>query len=348
MSKVIQAKIAVQGTEVGSEFLLDFMTKEVATKSYKRISACAAYATYKGTVLLRSLLLGQNDTIYRWLIGLDDTFTDPKALRVAMQTYGAETRIVELESKGKRFHPKAYLLDSNEQGTATLIIGSCNLTEAALTKNCEVYAACYANTASEVERLRDYWDMLWKIGRPVTEEKVVEYETRFKAARVRNPVIEAEKSTPASRKVSKAVSASVSSSTLAWIELGSNTGGGNQLDIVKALAPFLSLTSNARQGTTQHLPIKSKQGTLNYQLTFTKGMWRFMNLQQGFTSPLRPKADSPSPYLLIIKRASDGELSMRIILRDNDEAKNIMALSAEIGFVGSSVAGSSGRRFGWH
>lgn len=348
MSKTLQASVVIQGTEIESEFLLNFMAKEVITRAYKRISACAAYATYKGTLLVRSLLSGQNDTSYRWLIGLDDAFTDPKALRIAMQTYGAETRFAELQHKGKRFHSKAYLLDSNEQGTATLIVGSCNLTEAALTKNCEVYAACYADTPSEVERLRAYWDMLWEIGNPATDGKVAEYERKFKSTRIRNPVIEAEQSTPISR---KAIGGSINSSTLAWIDLGKNTGGGNQLEIVKALAPFLSLMGKPRQGITQHLLINSEQGTLDYQVTFTKRMWRFMNLQQGFSKLLRPNANSPSPYLLVFKRDPDGALSMRILLSNSDEAKHIMAISAEIGFVGSSVgsvSGASGRRFGWY
>ena len=52
-SKTLQATVAIQGTEVESECLLDFMAKDVAAKSYKRISACAAYATYKGTTLVR-------------------------------------------------------------------------------------------------------------------------------------------------------------------------------------------------------------------------------------------------------------------------------------------------------
>lgn len=347
MSENLRATVAIQGTEVGSEPLLDFMTKEVTDKSYTRISACAAYATYKGAVLVRSLLSGQNNASCRWLIGLDDAFTEPKALRVAMQAYGAETRLAELQPKRKRFHPKAYLLDSNEEGTATLIVGSCNLTEAALTRNCEVYAACYADTTLEVERLKAYWDSLWKIGRPATEGKIAEYEIRFKAARVLNPAIQAEEST-SSRKVRKAVNESINSSALAWIELGFNTGGGSQLDIVKALAPFLSLTANARQGTTQQLSIKSKRGTFNYQVTFTKGMWRFMNLQQGFAHPLRPVANNPSPYLVVFERARGGTLSMRLLLGDGDEGKSVIAISAEAGFVGSSVPGASGRRFGWH
>lgn len=345
---MLQATVAIQGTEVQTEFLLDFMTKEVDAKAYKRISACAAYATYKGTTLVRSLLSGQDEIQYRWLIGLDDAFTEPEALRIAMNTNGAETRFAELQPKGKRFHPKAYLLDSNEQGTATLIIGSCNLTEAALTTNCEVYAACYANTHSEVEHLRAYWEMLWQTGRPITEQKLAEYETRFNAARVRHPAVESEKSTPASKKVVKAVRASINSSSRSWLDLGKNTGGGNQLDIVKALAPFLSLPRNPLQGKTQHLHIKTKKGVLDYQVTFHKGMWRFMNLRQGFSQRLRPKGNSPSPYLLVFNRATNGELSMRILPRDGDEAKTIMAISAKIGFVGSSVSQASGRRFGWH
>jgi hypothetical protein len=65
MGERLEATVAIQGTDVESVFPLDLMIREVATKPYKRISACAAYATFKGTLLVRSLLLGQNDTQYR-------------------------------------------------------------------------------------------------------------------------------------------------------------------------------------------------------------------------------------------------------------------------------------------
>jgi HKD family nuclease len=342
-------ELGLQRRERGHKSLLKSISDEINTQKYTRVSACAAYASYKGVVLVRTALSNVGTPQYRWLIGLDDTITDPQAIKVAAGTYNSETRIVPVVA-GRRFHIKAYLLDSAANESASLVIGSANLTESAFTKNCEGYVLFRAITGGEVNSLRSYWELLWRMGESATEERVSEYEERYRRRKFRSSEVEQENSdTVSAPREVKLVKQSVYSTKLAWIELGYNTGGGNQLDIVKKLAPFLGLPANPLEGRTVYLTFNSPLDQKDFQLTFTKGMWRFMNLQQGFQQRLRPDLTKPSPYLLIISRepnAPHPTLDVRRI--DSRAAHRMIQHSKKNGFVDSSVLGKSGRLFGWY
>lgn len=339
--------IAAQGLATNSPTLLSVLETEINNSDYQRISACAAYASRKGVTLVRGLTSGSSNAKYRWLIGLDDSFTDPEALRIALRTHKAETRTAELLTKKpkRRFHPKAYLLDSNANNEATLIVGSNNLTERALKSNCEVFTVFRARTEEDVVKVQNYWEELWNIGQNATESIIDKYKERYKRAPQKEPVIQEEISEIPSNEVKNAIEESIGNSTLAWIEFGSNTGGGNQLDIVKNLSPFLKLPQNPNTKDSEVLNINTNEGIKQYQLTFTKGMWRFMNLQQGFSFPLRPDAESPSPFTLVIKRSNDDSLSMDVVT--SKEAYELFTASSENGFIAESKRGTSGRFYGW-
>jgi len=340
--------IGVQGIGEANDTLLSVLRAEIEELGYGRISSCAAYASRKGVTLVRGLISSFPNAEYRWLLGLDDSFTDPEALRIAMRTHKSETRVAELltQKPKRRFHPKAYLLDSENGNESTLIVGSCNLTERALRSNCEVFAVYRAQTMEDFEKTQNYWNQLWALGQNATKSVVDNYAERFRRIPQREPVIQEEISSDnPSNELKTAIEESIASSTLAWIEFGSNTGSGNQLDIVKSLAPFLGLPRNPSQGDSETLNITTSEGNNQYQLTFTKGMWRFMNLQQGFSFPLRPHLESPSPYVLVIKRPEDNNLSMEAIL--TTEAYNLFSVSSENGFTGESKRGTSGRLYGW-
>jgi hypothetical protein len=288
------------------------------------------------------------------LIGLDDTLTDPFALSVAMQTNGAQTRVAQLLTKGskRRFHPKAYLIDGSPAGGATLVVGSCNLTEAALKSNCEVFAAYRAQNAKEADELRAFWDSLWKTGQPLTNDIFDEYRAKFLQKARHEPTVQAEAPSQKPQKqpkhVAKAINESLANSKLAWIVLGKNTGDGSQLDIVKNLGPFLGLPPDPKDGDHCYLEIDTSLGKKNYLMTFTKGMWRFMNLQQGFQEPLRPDLKQPSPYVLVLERLNDGQtIQMRIVPEAEEHAIDMIAHSIDLGFAYESKAGASGRLYGW-
>jgi HKD family nuclease len=338
----------VQTAAKNSPRLHDLLKAEVTKENYRRISVCVAYASYRGAVLLRSLFAKQQDVTFRWLLGLDDAFTDPKAIDVAMGTRQAKTRLATLAPK-QRFHPKIYLLDRNDGRTATLVVGSCNLSEAALEDNCEAYAVFYAQSAAELRKFEQYWQFVWKLGFTPKPALLKDYSKRYKRNRKKNPiVVEEEPKRSQPRKIKKAAKANLDNSTRVWIVLGRNTGGGGQLDVVKDLAPFLGLPANPSEGTTRRIQIDSPSGTKDYQLTFTKGMWRFMNLQQGFLVPLRPDLSKPSPYILVIERPSTADrLRMYVLPKRGPRARRIIRTSGEVGFTRVSVGGPSGRPYGW-
>jgi HKD family nuclease len=349
MNSFSDIALGCQGHARGVAPLLSVITEEISSKTYSRVSACAAYASFRGVVLVRTALSSAATPRFRWLLGLDDFITDPRAIRVAADTHNAESRIVPAVS-GRRFHAKAYLLDDSPDETATLVIGSANLTQAALTKNCETYVLIRGRTKDEVSALQLYWELLWRTGEAATGELIRQYDEDYKRKGSHPAEITDESShappTPQSKKLLKQ---SLHSSKLAWIELGYNTGAGLQLDIVKKLAPFLGLPHDPIQGTTRFLVFDSPKGQLQFQLTFTKGMWRFMNLQQGFNRRLRPNLEEPSPYVLIVSRSEAGATDRLSIQRlDSPRTGKMIEESQQSGFVDSSKADTSGRRFGWY
>ena len=344
-------KLIAQGLRTKQDSLLSSLRAEVSSKGYRRISACAAYASPQGVVLLRSLLAGKPATEYRWLIGLDDTFTSPDALTTAVSTRRSETRVAALlgPTLTKRFHPKLYLLDRGEKHHATLMIGSSNLTKAALSSNCEANVVLYATTTLDAEELSAFWELFWTEGEPLTQQMVDSYRERFRRRKQRQPEVAEELSSSLPKDVKNAARVVLRNSSLAWIIIGKNTGGGKQLDLVKGLSPFLGLPDNPRGGQKSFLLIDSDLGKKRYQLSFTKGMWRFMNLQQGFDANLRPNLRRASPFLLVLEKEADSvDLAMRLLRRGTPEAKRLVAESKRLGFLGTSVSGKSGRQYGWH
>jgi len=349
MNSFTNIVLGCQRQEQGIKPLLSLITEEITSKKYTRISACAAYASFRGVVLVRTALSRAETPRFRWLFGLDDYITDPQALKVAAGTYHAQTRTVAV-APGRRFHAKVYLLDNSDTECASLIVGSANLTAAALTKNCEGYVLVRAETAEEVVTLRNYWELFWRMGVPSTKDLVSQYEEKYKTRQFHEPEVEEERSDkPRTSKTAKLVKESLRSSRLAWIEFGSNTGGGGQLDIVKKLMPFLELPTNYGEGTTVYRTFNSPLGQKRFQITFTKGMWRFMNLQQGFRRRLRPDLNKPSPYVLVISRGEEGaDASLKVQPFRSKDTELMIQESKKNGFVDASVQGPSGRLFGWY
>lgn len=349
MNSFTNIVLGCQRQEQGVKPLLSLITDEITAKKYTRISACAAYASFRGVVLVRTALSSAGSPRFRWLFGLDDCITDPQAIKVATGTYHAETRIVAVVA-GRRFHAKAYLLDDSDTESASLIIGSANLTAAALTKNCEGYVLLRAETTEEVTALQSYWELFWRMGVPSTKDLVSQYEEKYKTRQFQKSEVEKEGSdTSRTPKTARLIKESLRSSRLAWIVLGSNTGGGGQLDIVKKLLPFLRLPTEYSEGTTAYRTFNSPMGQRRFKLTFTKGMWRFMNLQQGFRQRLRPDLNKPSPYVLVISRGVEGaEASLKIQRVRSKDTEQMIQESRTNGFVDTSVPGPSGRLFGWY
>ena len=317
----------------------------IKKKGYKRISVCSAYATRQGVLHIRSIAKALNELEYRWLFGLDDFITEPAAIKMAMKTSQSEIRVVKMMPKA-RFHAKVYLLDRNTKNSATILIGSNNLTGAGLNNNCVAFVVIHSGKGRSKQKMVSFWNSLWKIGKKITVEELKEYEKKHKKKRQKNPTVTAESAV--NLKNHKLRNASMLTSSLMWIELGRNTGNGNQLEVVKDLAPFLGFPPNPSVGDSVNLPMKSIQGIKIYRVSFVKGMWRFMSFQQGFSAPLRPDLSKPSPYSLVIERKNSNQILEAKIVRNMSGEMNRLRLdSKQFGFIGSSIPGPYGRKYGW-
>lgn len=334
--------ICIQGP--GREIsLLAALGSAIASFRYDRLSVCAAYATKWGVLDLRNVLSPVQGGQYRWLLGLDDCFTTPAALKAGRGCQNSEVRVVRSEIG--RFHAKAYLLDGGPCDHPTLIIGSANATRDALQRNCEAFVVHRPTTTHASDACVAFWDELWALGSCLSNEVLHEYERDYAESRSKRPELPPEDGDL--EDVSAQENVGIGSSRRAWIELGKNTGGGNQLDIVKALAPFLGLADDPAEGDSVLLPFDGPKGRLRYRLTFTQAMWRFMNLQQGFRTKLRPDLDERSPYMLVVEKTQQ-QVAVLSILHINDAAaQEIIEESRELRLVRTSQPHGRGRRFGW-
>lgn len=307
---------------------------------YRRFSVCAAYATAAGVKALRSVPPVQDETEFRWLFGLDDCFTTPAALRAALGCHRSATRVVE--SQTGRFHAKAFLFENGQSHGPICLIGSANATLDALCTNCETFSLVQMSSA-EADEL---WTSLSAASDDLTNDLLIDYTERFNEVRAaRGDDLSDDTDATDTDEIDLGT---IPSSETAWIEFGRNTGGGNQLDIVKALATFLGLPEAPSRDQAVEVEFTSPRGRMAYALRFTKGMWRFMNLQQGFDSDLRPDPDEPSPYVLVIRRRTASPAELSIVDADSDTARDLEERSSELGLAGNSNPNGPGnRKYGW-
>ena len=115
--------------------------KIASEKGWVRLSVAVAYSSVAGVARAHDLVSCENpDICFRWLLGVDDYFTQPGAIESCALISKSSVRIHK-PKKALRFHPKIYLFEGADQnGRAALIVGSANPTVSAMKRNCEAYA----------------------------------------------------------------------------------------------------------------------------------------------------------------------------------------------------------------
>lgn len=112
-------------------------------------------------------------------------FTEPRALRRLLQFPNLELKII---TSDYNFHAKGYLFHSvakdNKEDNYTMIIGSSNLTQSALTVNREwnVQLSSMKNSAL-IKQMQEELNHAWKDATLVTEDWIDAYERIYKEAR---------------------------------------------------------------------------------------------------------------------------------------------------------------------
>ncbi|RVB66107.1 phospholipase D-like domain-containing protein [Mesorhizobium sp. M7A.F.Ca.CA.002.03.2.1] len=317
----------------------------------------AAYATVSGVRELLGALTMMDAPETHWLVGLDDYITQPGALRLIQSLPGAQIRVAGLSSKDARFHPKLYFFKStSKEETNLLVVGSANLTRAALRKNCEANAIGTGGKNS-TEAFDAAWSQLWSIGEELTAEKLSEYEqTYLKIRPLRDAIARLttgknEKEPPVKKALdSDQTEVDPALATTCWIEGGNITLMGKELEFKAEQALFFGLSSNG--GEDSYFNFKTSAGTvaklkMRYQQNH---MWR---LQLNDEVPevkvgLRPKDPDGSlgrsPYVAVFERTKiGGTFVLGFLHLESKEFSRLKRQSERYGATGSTIA----RQYGW-
>lgn len=320
------------------------------------MSVAVAYSSLAGVSRLHEVVVDAHpDASFRWLLGLDDYITQPGAIDFCCSVKNAEVRIYSSKRPNTRFHPKMLLFDAPEKGsTSSMIIGSANLTFAALNHNCEAVAIIEAQQKAERALMRSRFESLWTLGTSPTDKLLSEYKSQFdKFRKSRSFLLAAESETPTNTgPILHSDSALINpgSANVCWIEVGKNTAMGRELEVKGEQARFFGLEPTGGNAAFRNFLVSDGQ-TVPLRLKYQgNAMWR---LQLRASVPevdkgLRPMLNGRlgrSPYVAVFKRTQTKDLfSLSFPRRDSKEFRDIWKKSEIAGTIGSTAS----REYGWH
>lgn len=158
-------QIIGQGFETGKTFdqyLLELLRDE----SIIECKALIAFVTSNGLLKIGAApgaelrnFISRPDCRIRWIVGIDQT-TTPDALELLRELVSISDRrscVRAFSSPGKLFHPKVYIFN-REDSTASVLIGSNNLTQGGLLTNFEVSIRIDDLSGEDISNWNNLWD----------------------------------------------------------------------------------------------------------------------------------------------------------------------------------------------
>lgn len=319
------------------------------------LNAAAAYVTVEG---VSSVMEALDDSILktsRWLVGLDDAISQPGAIEKIQSLPNATLRVVTFAATGARFHTKMiHLATSKNPKTATLMVGSANISRAAFERNAEAAAFVTSDDKVTAEWLRATFEKVWKLGHPPTKAELTAYKDRYEAAqKLRKKLDEITSGTKQKVNVVTAPDQAQLDPSLAktcWIECGAVTLQGKELELKGIQARFFGL--NPAGGTGAKITLISSDGekhptSFNYRAK--TGMWRvlFPSSIKEVKAGLRPKRPdgslARSPFVAVFEKAASGSFKLTFLDEQSAAYDVLKEHSEESGAIGHTTA----RSFGW-
>ncbi len=158
-------------------------------RPFTRLRVAAAFATESGVVQIEHLVdsAAFASAQKQWLIGLENGFTQPAALRRLIALPNSELCLVDIHAVLKSpglagstfFHPKVYEFASPQANETTIITTSANLTEGGLRNNIEQFLSWDGSSSGDVAKtLTTWWSKYWKPEWLATEALIGEYAAR--------------------------------------------------------------------------------------------------------------------------------------------------------------------------
>lgn len=277
------------------------------------------------------------------LVGLDDYFTHPSAIKIMQSNYRCTVRIAGSSYTGKKFHPKIFFLGNTSlERQNAIVIGSANLTVDGLSSNVEAATIVESENLKEKRGLLDFWERTWAIGKDLDSQLLDQYEKEF----VLNRKTVHRKSPKPPSNVLESDDAVIDPSyaLTCWIEVGNITGfQAEQLEIKAEQALFFGLPPHGGPDTEIRVWLNDK----SYVDIPTKyrhnAMWR-LNLPDSIpevNNGLRPKGRR-SPYVAVFTRKNN-LVSLKFINEKSSKFRKLKEKSTESG----TLAKTTARLYGW-
>lgn len=336
--------------------LQSFLTFQIGKERLDVARVATAYATVSGVRALLAAFEDHGLHSSRWLLGIDDSVTQPGAIDLLMSLPNAEVRVATYEDQHLRFHPKFFVF-GKESGVKKIlsIIGSANLTASALCGNGETVAVLESQSDHDQDSLDSVWSALWSQGHKPSKAELEYYKERYAKARSLRAVYKKIAKSPKLKKATEVLESDEaeldpSMAHICWIECGNVTAMGRELEFKAEQGLFFDLSPSG--GKSKTIAIKVSDGTVvNLRMKYQGNhMWRLQmnNDVPEVKAGLRPKDKSGklgrSPYVAVFVRGAKGQpISLNFIDLKGKNFAKLHKRTVETGTLGKTTA----REYGW-
>ncbi len=337
--------------------------KATTSPDLDRLDVAVAYATSSGIPALTGAI-GRDIEASRWAIGIDDAVSQPSAIEHLRDMPGSEVR---LASSGPhfRFHPKIYQLWSSARPEMCVsYVGSGNFTSNGLARNVEAGVVLSAESVKETGMLRGQWQAMWDGGHPLDQAGLDVYRTAYESLRAARKKLDKEVKDKVldDNLIGKILGVDYQSkfdgtpqsASVAWIDCGSASAGGRDLEFPAAMVPFFRLKGDRVERSIR------VEGKTVFELTFTmrqdNGMWRLLLSSDAITAAigrpnLRPTAGgNRSDLAIVFQRAPDtaADFDILFLLIGSPEHATLVQDTQKKGKLHRTTTGAGGRNFGYY
>ncbi|MCC5992816.1 MAG: phospholipase D family protein [Rhodobacteraceae bacterium] len=336
--------------------------KAVNCGDLDRLDVAVAYATVTGIPQLMDAI-DREIPVSRWAVGIDDAVSQPAAIEQIRGMPGSEVRLAS-GSPHCRFHPKIYQLwSSTKPHLCVSYVGSGNFTSNGLLRNAEAGVVLSSENVQEATSLRGQWQSFWDIAHPLTQTGLDLYKAAYNAARtaraasdkkVKDEVLDEDTVSNILDVTAKLTfDGTPQSATVAWLECGTASAGGRDLEFPAPIVPYFRL-----EGERVERNLRTPAGAV-FNLTYTRrqdnGMWRVLLSGDAINSAtgrpnLRPVAGGKrSDLAIVFKRSSDAgaDFDIGFVVINSPEYDGLIKQTRHRGEL-KTTRGPGGRKFGYY
>lgn len=331
----------------------------IRANSYVQVRVAMAYVSIAGVRALLSAFSERKVRQSQWLLGLDDTITQPGAIELLIGLEGAELRVASLADSSLRFHPKVcHFQSSSGEGKDILMIGSANLTSTALAGNSEAVVFLEGQSTTDKRLFAQMWKDLWSQGHQPTATELATYKSQYEATRKlkerfrRKPKKNGlnERTSPERILEGDGAELDPTHAKNCWIECGYITAMGRELEFKAEQSLFFGLDPIGGKDHVYRFRV-TNGSIVSLRMKYQQNhMWR---LQMNNSVPevqrgLRPRGAEGklgrSEEVAVFTRTSTADLfNLRFMKLGSRQFEMLQKQSRQLGTIGRTTT----RSYGW-